>query len=140
MFKVGDLVLRTGGSNRGCTQGGIYRVVSLGCDNSLIYVVNNSGFKVGLDSDNFELVTEYPNPPHKHADLIIEWAKGANIQYWSKISNSWKDINYPTPAWTTDAEYRVKPSADDTKKQQALSQIKEAEDKIKEAKKILEEL
>ena len=42
---------------------------------------------------------------HKHADLIIEWANGAKIQFES--SDEWRDDPYPT--WFPENNYRIKP-------------------------------
>jgi hypothetical protein len=49
--------------------------------------------------------TSYQNPPHKHADVIIEWAKGAEIECLS--GNKW----YPVcnPDFYNSTQYRVKP-------------------------------
>jgi hypothetical protein len=52
-----------------------------------------------------------PNPPHKHADAIIEWAKGADIERL-EASGVWIVC---TPHWYLHTEYRVKPAK--TKKQ-----------------------
>jgi hypothetical protein len=43
---------------------------------------------------------------HKHADLIIEWANGAQIELYHTDTEKWVDA--PTPLWF-DCEYRVKP-------------------------------
>lgn len=45
------------------------------------------------------------NKHHKHHDLIIEYAKGAKIQYF--IHGEWRDIK--NPCWTENSEYRIKP-------------------------------
>ena len=47
------------------------------------------------------------NQPHKHKDVIIAWANGAQIQYQTEGSETWDDIK--EPAWTEYAQYRVKP-------------------------------
>ena len=45
-----------------------------------------------------------------HADIIIAWANGAEIQFKDHLSNKWKDIPITTcPFWDRDTEYRVKP-------------------------------
>jgi len=41
---------------------------------------------------------------HKHADLIIEWANGADIEYFDH-SGKWDSI--PTPSWDEDKMYRL---------------------------------
>lgn len=51
--------------------------------------------------------TEDTSKFHKHHDLIIAWAKGAKIQYFSDTYNEWKDIN--TPSWGETEQYRIKP-------------------------------
>lgn len=43
--------------------------------------------------------------PHKHAELIKQWADGAQIQY--KEGDFW--YNCVTPSWKKGIEYRVKP-------------------------------
>jgi hypothetical protein len=45
----------------------------------------------------------------KHADTIIEWARGKEIQYRKDAGMEWTDS--PDPAWVDDYEYRVKPAA-----------------------------
>lgn len=50
--------------------------------------------------------------PHKHADLIKQWADGAEIQYYA--GGTWYSTpNASTPggpSWCVDTEYRVKPA------------------------------
>lgn len=45
--------------------------------------------------------------PHKHADVIIAWANGAEIQFKEKNSSQWVDC-VTSPSWLSDS-YRVKP-------------------------------
>lgn len=45
--------------------------------------------------------------PHKHAELIIAWAKGAKIEYRQSPDQKWSTRN--TPHWHPDFEYRIKP-------------------------------
>ena len=51
---------------------------------------------------------KYPNPPHKHRDLIIAWANGADIQYRSKNDGEW--ITHTEPRWLDSFIYRIKPA------------------------------
>ena len=44
---------------------------------------------------------------HKHYDLIIAWANGAEIQSRNDISVCWEDN--PRPMWAHDTMYRIKP-------------------------------
>jgi hypothetical protein len=47
---------------------------------------------------------------HKHADLIIAWANGAEIQVNAhKGHNGWKDCGALGPEWHQGNEYRIKP-------------------------------
>lgn len=45
---------------------------------------------------------------HIHHDVIIEWAKGATIQYYNKELYKWIDC-HNNPGWNIHSEYRVKP-------------------------------
>ena len=44
---------------------------------------------------------------HTHADLIIAWANGAQIQLYQIDMDDW--IDAPTPLWFEVTQYRVKP-------------------------------
>ncbi len=44
---------------------------------------------------------------HKHADAIIAWAEGAEIEARSSADRKWVVTRNPT--WWEDVEYRVKP-------------------------------
>ena len=54
-------------------------------------------------------VAIYPNPPHKHRDLIIAWANGAEIEYWERLAELWKKTDR-TPSWYEGKTYRIKPT------------------------------
>ena len=45
--------------------------------------------------------------PHKHKDLIIQWANGAKIQYRRSVDTVWR--NTREPVWRDDVEYRIEP-------------------------------
>lgn len=47
--------------------------------------------------------------PHKHAELIKAWADGALIEYWSKTTKQWTDVEAVNPYWKETTEYRIKP-------------------------------
>lgn len=49
----------------------------------------------------------YRNKPHKHAELIKEWANGAEIETFSKRTKCW--ITAKKPTWDVRSEYRIKP-------------------------------
>jgi len=44
---------------------------------------------------------------HKHAEIIKQWADGAEIECHYKSLNKWYVVN--DPAWSGDFEFRVKP-------------------------------
>ena len=45
---------------------------------------------------------------HKHADVIIAWANGAEIEYRNLPGATWMSVG-TTPGWIENYEYRVKP-------------------------------
>ena len=45
--------------------------------------------------------------PHKHRDVIIAWANGEDIEYWSDTAEKWYEDN--DPAWRDHMGYRIKP-------------------------------
>ena len=48
---------------------------------------------------------------HKHADVIIAWAEGKDVQVWDKLLSAWGDVTTKSPTWREDWEYRIKPPA-----------------------------
>jgi hypothetical protein len=44
---------------------------------------------------------------HKHADVIIAWAEGAEVEYRNLPGATWVSVG--TPGWYENYEYRVKP-------------------------------
>lgn len=44
----------------------------------------------------------------KHADLIIAWANGSQIQVFDTFSKTWEDCGF-NPAWNETSNYRIKP-------------------------------
>jgi hypothetical protein len=49
-------------------------------------------------------------PRHKHADVIIAWANGAEVQFKSKETDCWTDVT--DPQFYDQYKYRVKPECD----------------------------
>ena len=47
--------------------------------------------------------------PHKHHDLIVAWAKGAQIQWRPHSSKVWEDCDFNHPCWAEQHSYRIKP-------------------------------
>lgn len=46
---------------------------------------------------------------HKHADMIIAWANGAQVEFRSHLDGGWEVTS--APSWFEDYEYRIKPPA-----------------------------
>jgi len=78
--------------------------------------------------DSYWKLTEDRSKYHKHHDLIIAWAKGAEIEYvdsrgdWEKAA---------TPTWSVYKEYRIKPTPPKTDKERIAeleARVKELED------------
>ena len=46
---------------------------------------------------------------HKHADVIIAWAEGKDVQVWDFTQNRWGDVTTESPTWCEDWKYRIKP-------------------------------
>ena len=49
---------------------------------------------------------------HKHADVIIAWAEGKDVQVWDFTQNEWGDVTTKSPTWCECWKYRIKPPAD----------------------------
>ena len=47
---------------------------------------------------------------HKHADVIIAWAEGEDVQVWDKNNERWCDMVLADPDFMAD-KYRIKPPA-----------------------------
>jgi hypothetical protein len=48
-----------------------------------------------------------PQKPHKHAECIIAWANGAEIEYRHVSCDEWRSADNPT--WNLFIHYRIKP-------------------------------
>ena len=61
--------------------------------------------------------------PQKHAEVIIAWANGAEIEFWSLTDNKWVTPYFPV--WIEDFQYRVKPGEviEDVKKELTAEDI-----------------
>ena len=47
---------------------------------------------------------------HKHADVIVAWAEGEDVQVWDEGAKRWCDVVKAIPFFMGD-KYRIKPSA-----------------------------
>ncbi|MEL7423472.1 MAG: hypothetical protein AAFN81_10805 [Bacteroidota bacterium] len=127
-FKKGDVVERVAG----------YGSLKVGTICTVEYVdkyldIKIKGYPSTYDRGNFRLIRHaYPNPPHKHAELIKAWADGAEVEIRCRYSGKWHDC--PNPVWDERLVYRIKPSNPNADK------IAELEKTIDQAKKQLQEL
>lgn len=48
------------------------------------------------------------NKRHRHADVIIAWANGEDVQVRNSVTGEWADLRAAAPTFNGD-EYRVKP-------------------------------
>ncbi len=62
---------------------------------------------------------------HKHADVIIAWANGEEIEYYNHSLKIWTSVVSKGPCWCSNTEYRVKP-----KKKTAYKLYIETRDKL----------
>jgi len=63
-----------------------------------------------LPADRYELVNEQVEPvskKRKHADVIIAWANGEDVQMRPVDETDWMDVI--VPQWFERNEYRIKP-------------------------------
>jgi hypothetical protein len=109
-FKVGDTVRRMV-SGHPVDKGDIavvLRLVETGWIN-----LEGQGH-TSFHSQYFSLVDSiYPNQVHPHREVILEWVKGAVIEYRYDDTFNWSLAT--SPNWQASTLYRVKPQADNSK-------------------------
>lgn len=105
-FKVGDTLRRVSGHTHGSQRVGDTAVVAKRvAGHGVKFVGDTTSYYL----QNYEFVrSAYPNPPHKHAELIKAWADGADIEYYH-MGAKWRSVF--SPAWKADVQYRIKPDA-----------------------------
>ena len=124
-FKKGDKVRCIDESRSILLSGHVYTV-----DSSDIATVTLEDINFAYDLARFELVNSYPNPPHKHAEVIKAWADGADIEYFLD-NNQWaKAVG---PAWCEGNRYRIKPVAEKTPAQIEKERIQKEMRKLEQA-------
>ena len=113
-FKVGDEVRVLVKSAFGDVEVGTVGVITRVKLNGAVHVGDSAyGYFYGTSGGELELVTpKYPNPPHKHAELITAWADGADIEYQvpNNASYGCTWFTVPYPSWIIDKLYRIKPA------------------------------
>ena len=85
---------------------------------------------------NFKLYEDRPaKQPHKHHDLIIAWAKGAEIQVLGLDGITWYDVVTWSPVWCNTSIYRIKPNdTDNTEIDQIEKEIRKLADRLNKLK------
>ena len=56
------------------------------------------------------------NKPHKHSEIIKQWAEGAEIECYCRFTSRW--FYKPNPNWSESLEYRIKPKPKWEKRQE----------------------
>mgnify|MGYP003656334354 CR=1 FL=1 len=137
-FKVGDRVVQVSGHYFSNDR----RVVTVSKVHSgSIHFLETDTW---LQPDQIKLHEEKPtylNPPHKHMDLIIAWANGAEIQ--NKTGNDkWRTYvvsDNCTPMWhMAGVQFRIKPV--DTRKDKLNAKLDELQSAMDAVKKEIGEL
>tara|TARA_R110002051_G_C8565057_1_gene474851 strand:+ start:164 stop:541 length:378 start_codon:yes stop_codon:yes gene_type:complete len=101
MIKVGDLVEFINGNTY---QGKLHNKVTSISDCGDYIGIN--GKSTGTRRSWLKLVDT--SNWHKHHDVIIAWAKGAEIEYYSRSKSRWGTDTFPY--WTRNMQYRIKPT------------------------------
>lgn len=102
-FKIGDDVAKTDGKPfvNGATFDTIRKVDS---DGNITLYCQHGAFTCDF-LNHYKAQSKYPNPPHVHADVIIEWAKGADIEYLDGFEEKWDSCD--RPRFYSDDSFRV---------------------------------
>lgn len=123
--KVGDIVKRISGCWNDMEIGDTDVVVGVEVDGTLI--LGKYGYGHSRHASTFEIINK---KHHVHHDLIIAWAKGAEIEHFS--DGEWHHVSFPN--WLPLKKYRIKPN------NETLDKIAEVEKKMKELSEELDKL
>lgn len=135
MFKLGDKVRKVSNGTAVYPVGYEGEVTEI--SGNLLYLDHK---RTNSRDKYWELVEDkakYPNGKHPHHDLILEYAKGAELEFFSESAGKWMTAS--TPAFGKNALYRVKPQQDPAV-QAAKQKIEQAEQMLREANDELDRL
>lgn len=112
-FKVGDKVKRYSPEHsHGNTAGVDVEDIYWHDDHECYYLTING--ESGYDAIYYQIVdsakdklNEDTSNWYPHHDLIIAWAKGAEIEYWDDFFEDWLHVS--NPAWGSSLKFRIKP-------------------------------
>lgn len=130
-FKIGDRVRvidNSGSPNE-------YKVGEVGIIVNIVGTIVLKGKSSGMYDERFELAHEYPNPPHKHCELIKVWADGGDIEASYNDGASWAVATQPR--WNkTEISFRIKPqkSEKDIEIERIESEIRKLADDLAKVK------
>lgn len=117
--KVGDKLYTRGGFIAEVigldTDSHLYPYLIESTTSSTLYSVSEEGNAFSGSSSVYDIVAFAPgygnqvtmNKPHKHKDLIIAWANGAEIEFFDDLSRRWYYTD--RPVWGDHTQYRIKP-------------------------------
>tara|TARA_R110002012_G_scaffold266670_1_gene450280 strand:+ start:179 stop:772 length:594 start_codon:yes stop_codon:yes gene_type:complete len=134
-FKLGDKVRKISGGTPVYPVGYEGEVTEI--SDSLLYLDHK---RTNSRDEYWELVEDkdkYPNGKHPHHDIILEYAKGAELEFFSDSVNAWRNVI--SPAFAKNTLYRVKPQQDPAV-QAAKKKIEQAEQMLREANDELDRL
>ena len=151
-FKVGDsvVILESAAFMQGfhnyqgkLDKGDIVEVTDAGGISGGRFNANKEGERCWILDEWASLVEAkptYPNPPHKHREVIIAWANGADIEYKHSAFADWDRA--ATPIWSGHVAYQVKPSKtpQELKILELEQQSRKLEKQAKELQKTIQEL
>ncbi|YP_009966425.1 hypothetical protein HWA86_gp47 [Pseudoalteromonas phage HP1] len=134
-FRVGDKVrkISNGTSNYPIGYEGVVNKAGVNC----LYVDGKGASTRAVYWELVEDKAKYPNGKHPHHDIILEYAKGAELEFFSTSVNAWRNVL--SPAFAKDTLYRVKPQQDPAV-QAAKKKIEQAEQMLREANDELDRL
>lgn len=127
-FKVGDKVVVVKKSPTGSLpEGHVGKITQISDKNEVKVDDTFCGWFYGASGGRLEVIN-YPNKPHKHAELIKAWADGAVIEYF--YSGVWRENG--RPSWCEDGMYRIKPETtpEELEIAELETVIKNAQDRI----------
>ena len=101
-FKTGDKIVRVSNSSYFTLPIGFKAIVLEGYQYK-----DHQNLLQGIIDERWELA-EDTSKHHVHHDLIIAWAKGAEIEYDSVHFMGWHLVDQPS--WGKNMRYRVKPT------------------------------
>jgi hypothetical protein len=87
----------------------------------------------GINQDRYiktgRMVVEDRSKWHPHYDLIVAYARGAEIQFWT--DGKWEDV-VGAPCWNLEIKYRIKPKKSASRMYKELLEMRKSIDSMLE--------